>query len=110
MDRTLRRRIAAIALSVAPLALGSGCAQTREVAQIMTAPVGATDDAERAYDNGYRLGRRDAQREQPADPTRYADRYTPATERSFATGFRDGYSGRPNRMGKASTRDWVEGR
>jgi hypothetical protein len=110
MDRTLCRRIAAIALSLAPLAIAPGCAQTREVAQIMTAPVGATDDAERAYDNGHRLGSRDAKREQPADYTRYAERYTPATERSFATGFRDGYAGRPNRMGKATTRDWVEGR
>lgn len=110
MDPTLRHHIAALALSLAPLALASGCAQTREVAEIMTAPAGASDESERAYDDGYRIGRRDAQREQPADYTRYAERYTPATERSFSTGFRDGYAGRPNRMGKASTRDWVEGR
>jgi len=114
MDRTRLRRAVLAALGGAalllPIALAGGCAQSREVAERMTAPVGAQDADERAYDRGYRIGQRDAKREQPSDYTLHPKDYDAATEKAFATGFRDGFAGRPNRYGAADTRDWLYGR
>lgn len=111
--RNAPARTAAAAFGAALLALASlatGCAQTRDIAEVMTAPVGAADDDERAYDLGHRIGRTDAQRERPADPALHRARHDPATEKAFATGYRDGYAGRANRNGAPATRDWLYGR
>lgn len=104
MKRSIRRA-ALLAIFVAPLA--TSCAQTGEVGQIMTAPVGAQDDDERAYDLGHKLGRRDAASEQPPDALRHARRFDISTETSFSKGYGDGYAGRANRMGSPDTRDWL---
>lgn len=106
--RSAMGAIGAALLALAPLV--SGCAQTRDLAEVMTAPVGAVDDDERAYDLGHRIGRSDAQHERPADPALHHARHDPANAKSFATGYRDGYAGRANRNGAPATRDWLYGR
>ena len=105
---TARRLVIALALA-APVAVASGCAESREMVQRMGAPVGA-DVAERAYDRGYGVGRREGKRNGPADYTLHARDYDATTEKDYALGFRDGYSGSPNRYGEADTRDWLYGR
>jgi hypothetical protein len=104
MTRSIQRA-AILAILVAPIL--SSCAQTGAVGQMMTAPVGAEDDDERAYDLGHKLGRRDAASEHPPDALRHARRFDISTEVSFSSGYRDGYAGRPNRMGSPDTRDWL---
>jgi hypothetical protein len=98
-------RAAILAILAGPIL--SSCAQTGAIGQLMTAPVGAEDDDERAYDLGHKLGRRDAASELSPDALRHARRFDISTEPSFSKGYGDGYAGRPNRMGSPDTRDWL---
>ena len=114
MDRAIVRRVVFAALGVlvwvVPVALAGGCAQSREVAERMTAPVGAEDGEERAYDRGYRIGKSDSRRDRPSEYTLHPKDYDATTEKAFAAGFRDGFAGRDNRYGAGEARDWLYGR
>ena len=90
----------------APLALEPGCAKNGDLWQTLVAPEGASRD-EAAYDLGYRKGGRDLDSERTADYARHHRSYGPATEQSFATGYRDGFSGAPNRYGAPEARRWM---
>ena len=90
----------------APLALAPGCARDGDLRQTLGAPEGASKD-EAAYDLGHRLGARDLNSNPTADTARHTRSYGPATEQSFATGYRDGSSGAPNRFGAPEARQWM---
>jgi hypothetical protein len=90
----------------APLAIAPGCAKDGELRQTLSAPEGASQD-EAAYDLGYRKGGRDLNTNQTADYARHGRSYGPATEQSFATGYRDGFSGAVNRYGAPEARQWM---
>jgi hypothetical protein len=95
-----------LAALAAPLALAPGCAKDGDLRQTLVAPEGASRE-ESAYDLGYRLGGRDLNSNQIADYARHDRSYGPATEQSFATGYRDGFSGAPNRYGAPEARQWM---
>jgi len=95
-----------LVLFAAPLGIAPGCAKGGELRQTLGAPEGASSE-EAAYDLGYRLGGRDVNSNQTADPARHNRSYGPATEQSFATGYRDGFSGAPNRYGAPEARRWM---
>lgn len=96
----------ALALLAAPLGLAPGCVNDGKLRQTLGAPEGASSE-EAAYDLGYRLGGRDLNSNRTADPARHHRSYGPATEQPFATGYRDGYSGAPNRYGAPEARQWI---
>lgn len=109
MDRSLRRLVT-VAGMLGGIALSAGCATTGEFSQTFTAPLGADDGDERAYDLGHRLGRRDAAQERAPDYALHRKAFDPGSEQAFAAGYRDGYAGRGNRNGSPDTRDWLYGR
>ena len=90
----------------ATLGLTPGCAPEGKLRQTMSAPEGASS-TEAAYDLGYRLGGRDRNSNQTSDYARHDRSYGPATEQSFATGYRDGFSGAANRYGATESRQWM---
>ena len=94
-----------VALTAA-LGLTPGCAREGKLRQTMSAPEGASP-TEAAYDLGYRLGGRDVNSNRTSDYARHDRSYGPATEQSFATGYRDGFSGAPNRYGAPEARRWM---
>ena len=96
----------ALVLLAAPLAIAPGCAKDGGLGQTLVAPEGASSE-EAAYDLGYRKGGRDLDSERTADYARHHRSYGPATEQSFATGYRDGFSGAPNRYGAPEARRWM---
>lgn len=97
-----------LVLLAAPLAIAPGCAKDGGLRQTLVAPEGASAE-EAAYDLGYRKGVRDVNSNQTADYARHDRSYGPATEQSFATGYRDGFSGAPNRYGATESRQWMRG-
>jgi hypothetical protein len=96
----------ALVLLAAPLGIAPGCAKDGELRQTLGAREGASSE-EAAYDLGYRLGGRDRNSNQTSDPARHDRSYGPETEQSFATGYRDGFSGAPNRYGALESRQWM---
>lgn len=108
IETIARRSISLLgpALIAATLGLTPGCASDGELRQTLGAPEGASSE-EAAYDLGYRLGGRDLDSNQTADPARHDRSYGPAAEQSFATGYRDGFSGAPNRYGAPEARRWM---
>ncbi len=96
----------ALVLLATPLGIAPGCARDGELRQTLVAPEGASS-VEAAYDLGYRLGGRDLNSNQTADPARHDRSYGPETEQSFATGYRDGFSDAPNRYGAPEARQWM---
>jgi len=103
--RSVPRARRSLALALAALALGAlgigldGCVVSPRVYE--SGPpggaVGPDDELRRAYDLGYRRGRRDRERRLAADYARYHDDYDRLTERAFVEGYRAGYQGRyPN--------------
>lgn len=96
----------ALALLAAPLGIAPGCVNDSKLRQTLGAPEGASSE-EAAYDLGYRKGSRDVDSHETADYARHGRSYGPATEQSFATGYRDGFSGAPNRYGAPEARQWM---
>jgi len=96
----------ALVLLAAPLGIAPGCAKDGELRQTLVAPEGASSE-EAAYELGYRKGGGDVTTNRAADYARHHRSYGPATEQSFATGYRDGFSGAPNRYGAPEARRWM---
>jgi hypothetical protein len=107
-EKLARRSISLLGLAVlaATLGLTPGCATEGKLRQTMSAPEGA-NSTEAAYDLGYRLGGRDVNSNRTSDYARHDRSYGPETEQSFATGYRDGFSGAPNRYGATESRHWM---
>jgi len=95
-----------LVLFAAPLGIAPGCAKDGELRQTLVAPEEASSE-EAAYDLGYRKGGGDVTTSRAADYARHHRSYGPATEQSFATGYRDGFSGAPNRYGAPEARQWM---
>ncbi len=105
ITRITRSLLGLVALA-APLAIAPGCAKDGELRGELVAPQGASKD-EAAYDLGFRLGGRDRNTDQTSDYARHDRSYGPASEQSFATGYRDGFSGVTNRYGAPEARRWM---
>lgn len=89
-----------------PLAIATGCAPKGEIRGEMVAPQGAGKQ-EAAYDLGYRQGARDVDTHETSDYARHNRSFEAATEKSYATGYTDGFSGVRNRYGAPEARDWM---
>ena len=96
----------ALVLFATPLGIAPGCAKDGGLRQTLVAPEGASSE-EAAYDLGYRKGSRDVDSNQTSDYARHDRSYGPATEQAFSTGYRDGFSGAPNRYGAPEARRWM---
>lgn len=95
-----------LVLLATTLGLAPGCAGDGGLRQTLSGPEGASSE-EAAYDLGYRLGGRDMNSNRTSDYARHGRSYGPETEQSFATGYRDGFSGAPNRHGATESRQWM---
>jgi hypothetical protein len=81
---------------VAASAFSVGCVGMNDELTRVLSPTTASSrtdgrTARAAYDAGYQVGSRDADRDWRPDYTRHRDRYDWSSERSFATGYRDGF-------------------
>lgn len=105
--RFVPRTLAVLALAgaLAPLAIGTGCGHG-QVRETMVAPKGS-DEAQRAYELGYRMGGRDRDSQIAASYSRHGGAYDAAGEKQFATGYADGYSRSENRYGSAEASSWM---
>jgi hypothetical protein len=97
--------VLALAAALAPMAIGTGCGHG-QVRETMVAPKGS-DEAQRAYELGYRMGGRDRDSQEVASYARHDHAYDAASEKQFATGYADGYSRAQNRYGAPEASNWM---
>jgi hypothetical protein len=109
MDSLSRSKAPALAAaaSLAALLAGSGCAMDGSLLDPVLSPVvagGGREDAAtwQAYEEGFRLGRRDWERHRSPDYTRHEEAFDWSSERAFASGYRDAYEGRSHRSERGS--------